>query len=133
MLKIKNLRTADCVVGGFRYGTKTKQVASLLLGLYDKAGLLNHVGFTSGLANIDKDGLTKKLEGLEQARLHRRRARRPEPLEQGGPQRRLASLETQCSSSKCNTTISAATASATAPACFAGGRKRSRIRAASIR
>jgi ATP-dependent DNA ligase len=67
MLKIKNLRTADCVVGGFRYGTKTRQVGSLLLGLYDKAGLLNHVGFTSGLANIDKKALTKKLERLEQA------------------------------------------------------------------
>ena len=64
MLKIKNLRTADCVVGGFRYGTKTKEVASLLLGLYDKAGLLNHVGFTSGLADIDKGALTKKLEAL---------------------------------------------------------------------
>ena len=64
MLKIKKLRTADCVVGGFRYGTKTTQVASLLLGLYDEAGLLNHVGFTSGLANIDKDALTKKLEAL---------------------------------------------------------------------
>jgi ATP-dependent DNA ligase len=64
MLKIKNLRTADCVVGGFRYGTKTKQVGSLLLGLYDKQGLLHHVGFTSGLANIDKAALTKKLEAL---------------------------------------------------------------------
>jgi ATP-dependent DNA ligase len=64
MLKIKNLRTADCVVGGFRYGTKSKQVASLLLGLYDDAGLLNHVGFTSGLANVDKKALTKQLEAL---------------------------------------------------------------------
>jgi ATP-dependent DNA ligase len=64
MLKIKNLRTADCVVGGFRYGTKNKQVASLLLGLYDEAGLLHHVGFTSGLANVDKDALTRKLEAL---------------------------------------------------------------------
>lgn len=64
MVKIKNLRTADCIVGGFRYGTKTKDVASLLLGLYDDAGLLNHVGFTSGLANIDKKALTRKLEAL---------------------------------------------------------------------
>jgi len=67
MLKIKNLRTADCVVGGFRYGTNTKQVASLLLGLYDEAGLLHHVGFTSGLANTDKAALTKKLEALIQS------------------------------------------------------------------
>jgi ATP-dependent DNA ligase len=66
MLKIKNLRTADCVVGGFRYGSKTTQVASLLLGLYDDAGLLHHVGFTSGLANENKAELTRKLEALEQ-------------------------------------------------------------------
>jgi ATP-dependent DNA ligase len=64
MLKIKNLRTADCVVGGFRYGSKTKEVASLLLGLYDNKGLLHHVGFTSGLASEDKKALTKKLEKL---------------------------------------------------------------------
>jgi ATP-dependent DNA ligase len=64
MLKIKNLRTADCVVGGFRYGTKSKEVASLLLGLYDKQDLLHHVGFTSGLASVDKKELTKKLESL---------------------------------------------------------------------
>ena len=64
MLKIKNLRTADCVVGGFRYGQKTKVVGSLLLGLYDKQGLLNHVGFTSGLAAAEKPALTKKLEAL---------------------------------------------------------------------
>ncbi|MBV8863861.1 MAG: hypothetical protein JO210_00515 [Acidobacteriaceae bacterium] len=64
MVKIKNLRTADCVVGGFRYGSKEKQVGSLLLGLYDDAGLLNHVGFCSGLAAAEKPELTKKLEAL---------------------------------------------------------------------
>jgi ATP-dependent DNA ligase len=64
MLKIKNLRTADCVVGGFRYGTKHRQVGSLLLGLYDDSGLLNHVGFTSGLAAAEKEALTKQLESL---------------------------------------------------------------------
>ena len=36
MLKIKRLRTADCVVGGFRYKSGRKLVGSLLLGLYDK-------------------------------------------------------------------------------------------------
>ena len=87
MLKIKNLRTADCVVGGFRYGTKSKRVASLLLGLYDHAGLLNHVGFTSGLANVDKDTLTKKLEALIQPPGFTGARRRPEPMEQGGTQR----------------------------------------------
>ena len=64
MLKIKNLRTADCVVGGFRYAAKNRLVGSLLLGLYDDTGLLNHVGFTSGLAAADKPALTKKLEAL---------------------------------------------------------------------
>lgn len=64
MLKIKNLRTADCVVGGFRYGAKNRLVGSLLLGLYDEQGSLNHVGFTSGLAIADKPALTKQLESL---------------------------------------------------------------------
>lgn len=66
MLKIKNLRTADCVVGGFRYGTKNRLVGSLLLGLYDDAGKLNHVGFTSGLPAAEKESLTRKLEALIQ-------------------------------------------------------------------
>jgi ATP-dependent DNA ligase len=64
MLKIKNLRTADCVVGGFRYGSKNRLVGSLLLGLYDEEGLLNHVGFTSGLPAAEKPKLTKQLESL---------------------------------------------------------------------
>lgn len=64
MQKIKNFRSADCVVGGFRYGTGTKVVGSLLLGLYDKQGLLNHVGFTSAIAAADRPALTKKLEKL---------------------------------------------------------------------
>jgi ATP-dependent DNA ligase len=64
MLKIKNLRTADCVVGGFRYGTKNRLVGSLLLGLYNDSGLLDHVGFTSGLAAAEKAALTKRLESL---------------------------------------------------------------------
>lgn len=64
MLRIKNLRTADCVVGGFRYGTKKGTVGSLLLGLYDDAGALNHVGFTSGISAAEKVTLTEKLEPL---------------------------------------------------------------------
>jgi ATP-dependent DNA ligase len=63
-LKIKNLRTADCVVGGFRYETGRKLVGSLLLGLYDDEGLLHHVGFTSALADSEKPALTKRLEKL---------------------------------------------------------------------
>ena len=64
MQKIKNLRTADCVVGGFRYLAKQKIVGSLLLGLYDEAGLLHHVGFTSALDAALKAELTGKLEEL---------------------------------------------------------------------
>jgi ATP-dependent DNA ligase len=64
MQKIKNFRSADCVIGGFRYGSKTKVVGSLLLGLYDADGLLNHVGFTSGIAAADRPTLTKKLQKL---------------------------------------------------------------------
>ncbi len=64
MLKIKRIRTADCVVGGFRYGTGSKLVGSLLLGLYDDGGKLHHVGFTSALSEEDKSGLTVRLEAL---------------------------------------------------------------------
>ncbi|EDY19048.1 ATP dependent DNA ligase [Chthoniobacter flavus Ellin428] len=64
MQKIKNFRSADCVVGGFRYGTSSPLVGSLLLGLYDTNGLLNHVGFTSSIAAADRPALTKKLEKL---------------------------------------------------------------------
>ena len=61
MLKIKRLRTADCVVGGFRFAEKSREVGSLLLGLYDAEGRLDHVGFTSGFANIDRAKLTARL------------------------------------------------------------------------
>lgn len=64
MLKVKQQRTADCVVGGFRCGSGSRTVASLLLGLYDDAGLLNHVGFTSGLGGIDLAALTVELEAM---------------------------------------------------------------------
>jgi ATP-dependent DNA ligase len=64
MQKIKNYRSADCVVGGFRYNEGSSVVGSLLLGLYDNAGLLQHVGFTSSIKREDKPALTKKLEPL---------------------------------------------------------------------
>ena len=64
MVKVKRLRTADCVVGGFRYASNAKVVGSLLLGLYDDEGLLHHVGFTSGLKAVEKGKLTKRLEKL---------------------------------------------------------------------
>jgi ATP-dependent DNA ligase len=64
MQKYKLARTADCVVGGFRYGKNSAFVGSLLLGLYDDAGLLNHAGFTATLPARDKPGLTRRLEQL---------------------------------------------------------------------
>ena len=81
MQKIKRMRTADCVVGGFRYASNAKVVGSLLLGLYDEAGLLHHVGFTSSFNAADKKELTKTLKPLIKPRLYRQGARRTEPLE----------------------------------------------------
>ena len=65
MQKIKNMRTADCVVGGFRYGAGSNQVGSLLLGLYQNK-ILNHVGFTSSIPAASRAALTTKLERLIQ-------------------------------------------------------------------
>lgn len=64
MQKVKRMRTADCVVGGFRYASKGKVVGSLLLGLYDDEGLLHHCGYTSSFTDVQKKELTKKLEAL---------------------------------------------------------------------
>jgi ATP-dependent DNA ligase len=64
MQKIKQRRTADCVVGGFRYASKGHVIGSLLLGLYDDAGLLHHVGFTSGFSDPERRALVPKLEKL---------------------------------------------------------------------
>jgi len=63
MLKVKTIRSADCVVGGFRYASGKKIVGSLLLGLYD-GKLLNHVGFTSSMPSAARQALTRKLEEL---------------------------------------------------------------------
>jgi ATP-dependent DNA ligase len=64
MMKVKQRRTTDCVVGGFRYRTGSREVGSLLLGLYDEDGRLDHVGFTATIANKDRAALTAKLEAL---------------------------------------------------------------------
>jgi len=64
MQKIKRLRTADCVVGGFRYASKGGVLGSLLLGLYDADGLLHHVGFTSSFTAEQRKELLKKVEPL---------------------------------------------------------------------
>lgn len=64
MIKVKQRRTVDCVIGGFRRERDGPLVASLLLGLYDDAGLLDHIGFTSSIAAQDKPGLTARLDAL---------------------------------------------------------------------
>jgi ATP-dependent DNA ligase len=64
MIKVKQQRTADCVVGGFRYAEKKKEVGSLLLGLYNPEGLLDHVGFTSAIPAKERPALTDRLEKL---------------------------------------------------------------------
>ncbi len=65
MQKIKRMRTAECVVGGFRYGSKaTETLGSLLLGLYDDDALLHHVGFCSSLTAKQRQDLTPKIEKL---------------------------------------------------------------------
>jgi ATP-dependent DNA ligase len=64
MLKVKLRRTADCVVGGFRYRTGTREVGSLLLGLYNAEGKLDHVGFTATISNRERPALTKNMKAL---------------------------------------------------------------------
>lgn len=64
MLKIKHLRTVDCVVGGYRWnrGEEGRSVGSLLLGLYDERGVLHHVGHTSSFKAQEKRELVSYLE-----------------------------------------------------------------------
>jgi ATP-dependent DNA ligase len=64
MQKIKHRRTADCVVGGFRYAEARRVVGSLLLGLFDKQGLLDHVGFTSSFKEADRARITSIVQPL---------------------------------------------------------------------
>ena len=63
-VKVKQIRSADCVIGGFRYATGAKVIGSLLLGLHDDNGLLHHVGFTSAFKTADRKALTKQFEVL---------------------------------------------------------------------
>jgi len=65
MVKIKRLRTADCVVGGFRYAQKGREIGSLLLGLFDERGKLNHVAFSSSFSREERKELKKILLPVE--------------------------------------------------------------------
>lgn len=62
MQKVKNIRTADCVVGGYRPLRGRTEVGSLLLGLYDESGLLQYVGFTASLSAPMRAKVQKKIE-----------------------------------------------------------------------
>lgn len=64
-VKVKQIRTADCVVGGFRYARGARVIGSLLLGLYGDDGLLHHVGFTSAFTKLERRELTKRFEALK--------------------------------------------------------------------
>ena len=67
MLKVKTHRSADCIVGGFRYGKQTRLVASLLLGLYNADGKLDHVGFTSAISQCRARGADETAGGAGRA------------------------------------------------------------------
>jgi ATP-dependent DNA ligase len=65
MIKVKHVRTADCVVAGFRWHKSGEDaIGSLLLGVYDEAGILQHVGVTSSFTMSLRRQLVKELAPL---------------------------------------------------------------------
>ena len=106
MIKVKRLRTADCVVGGFRYESRSREVGSLLLGLYDNAGRLNHVGFTSTITGERTAGIDEAPRSIAGgARIYRKSSRRPEPLEHRA-KRRMGAASARTRRSRCATITS---------------------------
>lgn len=86
MFKIKHVRSADCVVAGFRWHKSGKDaVGSLLLGLYDDGGMLQHVGVTSAFTMAMRKQLVKELGPLRKDALARH------------PWRKWAEIETAAS------------------------------------
>ena len=66
LIKVKHARTADCVVAGFRWHKSGKDVVgSLLLGLYDDRGVLQHVGVTSAFTMAARKQLALDLAPLQ--------------------------------------------------------------------
>ena len=140
MMKVKHERTADCVVGGFRWHKAGGGVGSLLLGLFDEAGVLHHVGVASGFSVARREEF---VDVLEPYRSGRRRRVIPGSAEgaPGGrvsPGARAAGARARTSAgSRCGpnswsrwpTTTSRSTGSATPPLSFAGGRTGPRHRA----
>jgi len=86
-MKIKRIRTADCIVGGYRSNTAGDAVGSLLLGLYDPNGELDYVGFTSGFSTAEKRELLPRLRALAAPSSFTRRV-------PGGPSRWKPDAET---------------------------------------
>jgi len=85
MFKIKHARTADCVVGGFRWHKSGHDaVGSLLLGLYDDKGNLHHVGVTSSFTMAVRKALVKELEPLRKNALAKHPWREWAEAETGG-------------------------------------------------
>jgi len=70
MLKLKHERTADCVVGGFRWHKDGGGVGSLLLGLYDEQGVLHHVGVASGFSVALRKSLVGELSAYRVTEPH---------------------------------------------------------------
>jgi ATP-dependent DNA ligase len=64
MVKVKTLRTADCVAAGYRPFVDTPAVSSLVLGLYDDAGSLHHVGVVQAFSDRERVGLVDELAPL---------------------------------------------------------------------
>jgi ATP-dependent DNA ligase len=62
MIKVKHQRTADCVVGGYRLNKTGDGIGSLLLGVYDGAGVLNYVGHTSSFKAAERRDLLARLK-----------------------------------------------------------------------
>ncbi len=88
MVKVKRVRTADCVVGGFRYAQKGNEIGSLLLGLYDDEGKLDHVGFTASFSREARRALAPVVLPLRGGRGFDGRA-------PGGPSRWSAGRSTE--------------------------------------
>ena len=132
MVKIKRMRTADCVVGGFRYAQKGGEVGSLLLGLFDEQGKLNHVGFSSSFARDERKELKKilrPLQGLARDSPAVPRAGRAVGLRSARPSGIRLNIS---SSARCNTITSRVVVSGTGQNSCAGVQTKIRANALTI-
>jgi ATP-dependent DNA ligase len=95
MRKVKHERTADCVVGGFRWHKSGGVVGSILLGLFDEDGVLNHVGVASGFS------AARRKEFVEVLDPYRANASRSHPwLSEDAPEGRVPGGQSRWSSGK---------------------------------